>query len=322
MQRLVLTVGLPCSGKSTYLSNTFKFDSSIDNISDKYYDSNYKDFIIVVSADKYKETCKGYDPNHPEIIHEESVKLAESTVYVNIYSHNNVLMDGGGINNNYTLRIIHEARKINPNISIEILYFNTPIKVCLDRLSNRERKVPVDDIYNKNQKLPRCVNNLRNLANKFTTINYFTHKYVFLDMDGTICSYSIPCRDIDGNIDFVNGELFKYLDPVKNVLETVKQICLVDNIFILTACPNSIAWEEKQGWLEEHAPFIKKENIFFVGNKDYKHVFLKHLMLKLKLNKNDVTMIDDNYSIIEKMQSIGVNAIHPSDINSLLNKDF
>lgn len=332
MQELILTVGLPGSGKSTYINNNYKVEY-VNELNLNYQNSQnsplfYKDNTAImsdyfnsyhlVSADFIKKLLPGYDSNHPELCHEKSVNLAEEVVYLLLKDNKNVFMDGGGINNNYTARIIENARKINPDIKIKALYFNTPIDVCIKRIQDRERKVPIENIYEKNQKLPRCVNRLKNLCNQFSTINYFNNKYLFLDMDGTICSYSDVCKDIDGNIDFVNGELFKYLTPVEYILNFVTTYYDMNNVYILTACPNSIALEEKKEWLQENFPQLKLKNFYFVGNKDYKHVFLKHLMLKLKMKPNDVCMIDDNYSILDKMRSIGVNAIHPSNINSIL----
>jgi hypothetical protein len=69
--------------------------------------------------------------------------------------------------------------------------------------------------------------------------------------------------------------------------------------------------------MEKNMPFVKKENILFVGNKDYKDVFLKHFMIGNKIDKKDVMMIDDNHDTLNKMIVLGVNALHPSDINCL-----
>lgn len=327
MQELILTVGLPGSGKSTYINGKYiKCGGAEKNINDDstlrykydYIHDNHETYSLI-SADIIKTVIKGYLPCCPERVHEKSVDIAEKAVYDQLKINNNVFMDGGGINNNYTARIIATARLINPKIHIKAIYFNTPVEVCIKRISSRERKVPIDNIYEKNQKIPRCINKLKEICDEFETVNYFTNKYVFLDMDGTICSYSTVCKDIDGNIDFVNGELFKYLTPVKFIIDNIHNNFNNEQLFILTACPNSIAWVEKQEWINKHLPFIKKENIYFVGNKDYKHVFLKHLMLKLKIMPNDICMIDDNFSILEKMQTIGVNAIHPSNIESIIN---
>jgi predicted kinase len=311
-QQLILTVGLPGSGKSTWFGENFKYEPSKDS-----YHYQEKDGYVLVSADIERQRLSGYDPNNPELVHEEAIEIAENLVYDYLRNKKNVYMDGGGINNRYTPRIITTAREINPEVFVKVIYFNTPIEVCIERISKRERKVPIDNIYKKNQMLPRCLNRLKEMCDEFEEVRYFTDKYLFLDMDGTVCSFSNVNRDIDNNLDFVNGEVFKHLRPVYHIIEKVRNLYKPENVFILTACPNNIAWEEKKWWLKQYMPFLLDENIYFVGNKDYKHVFLNHLLLKKKFKKQDVCVVDDNYQIIEKMRDIGVNILHPSDIEVL-----
>lgn len=94
----------------------------------------------------------------------------------------------------------------------------------------------------------------------------------------------------------------------------------MQNVFIITAYPNSIAWEEKLAWLGEHFPELLPENIMFVGNKDWKHVFIKHLAIKKKWKMNEICIVDDLHDTLTKCSSIGINAIHPSNIEAMFNK--
>jgi len=68
-------------------------------------------------------------------------------------------------------------------------------------------------------------------------------------------------------------------------------------------------------------PFIKDENIYFVGNKRYKIVMILDLITKLKLDIKDCALIDDWHETIEKGIAAGLKTIHPSNYLAIdLNK--
>lgn len=301
----IFCCALPGAGKSTYIAN--------------HYDKSY----IVVSADEIKKVLPGYDPENPQTVHETSVYIAKCTVVdlCNDKVEHKVILDGGGINNHYNVSIIEKVRETNPKAKITCLFFDTPVEVCIERISHRERKVPINEIYKKNQQIIKCVNRYRGMVDEFIRIDYFTNKYLILDIDGTIAAYSKAKADEDGNVDFVNCEQFRYSQPVPHVIEFVKKNFDMQDVFVITACPNSIAWEEKLSWLKEHFPELHSENIMFVGNKDWKHVFIKHLAIKKKWKMNEICIVDDLHETLAKCTAIGINAIHPSNLEAMFNKE-
>ena len=155
------------------------------------------------------------------------------------------------------------------------------------------------------------------MVDNLVRIRYFTNKYILLDMDGTICGYTKARFDEEGCADFTTGELFLHLKPVKHVIDYVKEHYDMENVFIVTAVPNSIAWDEKNRWLDEHFPEISKDHRFFCGNKDYKHVFVKQLASLMGWERNEFVLVDDYHPIIEKCRKMAINCIHPSNIESL-----
>lgn len=299
MKQFIFTIGLPGSGKTTFLK-----------------EKGYQD---IISADDIKLTIAGPSPSDLNMgeIHERSVQEARKEAFARLDRGDDlVTMDMGGINSKYTCSIIERALS-NGYRDIKAYFIDTPINICIERMKSRGRVVPIDDVYRKSCRLNSSIINIKNYGVKVETISYFTNKYLFLDMDGTICSYQKPPRDIDGNVDFVNSRMFENARPVKHIIEWSKNWD-DEYKFILGACPNSISMEEKMSWLQMNMDDISLNNIYFVGNKDYKHVFLKHLIQKLKLDKKDVLVVDDSYSIIDNMLKIGVNCIHPSNIDSIV----
>jgi 5'(3')-deoxyribonucleotidase/predicted kinase len=330
-------LGLPGCGKSTHLRSI----PSCYNLVEKYYTrygssfsltafydfaypllSNAPDNTYVISADEIKEGLKGFSNEHPESVHEASVQMARKIICdlaENKTFSANVLLDGGGINNHYNLEIIEFLRNHNVK-NIKCVYFDTPIDVCLKRIEQRTRKVPVEEIFKKNLRLEVCKNRYIPLVDEFEKISYYTNKYLLLDMDGTLACYGKAKYDIHGNSDFVSSELFKNLKPVQHVIDYVKEHFDMANVYIITACANSIAWKEKNEWLDRYFPEIPIENRLFVGNKNYKHVFIEQFADMKKWKRNEVTLIDDFHETLAKCDEIGINAVHPSNITALFDK--
>ena len=126
-------LGLPLSGKSTW----------IENNKERFEDYRW------ISADEYKKTHPKYDPNDViEEVHQWSVNAAEMEVYEVAKHEGKLIMDGGGINNRYTLRIVKEL-KDTYGYEVTVVWIKTPYEVCLERNKTRERKVPSVAITDK-----------------------------------------------------------------------------------------------------------------------------------------------------------------------------
>lgn len=347
IKNFYFSLALPGAGKTTWIKSNFTnilpMDAYVEYVKQHEFTLRLSDLIrasymsdainrlpiialnrpaIVVSADDIKPYIPGYNPADPFPVHERSVQYAREMVE-NIATASkelldvDVFMDGGGVNNHYTENIIKFVREHCPECKITCVYFDTPVEVCIDRISKRERKVPLNSIYEKNQKIVSCIYRYKPLVDEFIRVNYFTNKYILLDMDGTICGYTKARFDEDGNADFVNGELFLHLKPVQHVIDYVKEHYDMKNVYIVTAVANSVAWDEKNQWLDKYFPELPKENRFFCGNKDYKYVFVKQLADHMGWERNEMVLVDDYHPTIEKCKKVKINCIHPSNIDSL-----
>lgn len=346
IKEFIFTLGLPGCGKSTYLNekynNVFSFadwhnyvtmnqGAEDGNLQFGTYcqqlldscEQTERQNVIQIAADDLKPFINGYTDEHPEVVHEDSVELARNLI-LNLSTQQSfngtVVMDGGAINNHYTMDIITWVKENSKGVKVTCIFFDTPINICIERVNKRQRKVPIDNIYEKNMKITACVNKYKKVVDDFIRVDYYTNKYILLDMDGTIAAYSKVKRDDKGNADFVNGELFRHLTPVQWVIDFVKEHYSPQNVFIVTACPNIFAWQEKNEWLDEYFPEIPTANRFFCGNKDYKDVFVKHLAIKKKWKQNDIVLIDDYHKTIEDCTRQGINCLHPSNISALADK--
>lgn len=299
-------LGLPLSGKSTYIENRLQFGDWSEEID-----------IQIVSADTIKEGHPEYNPIQAYKIHEWSVNKAETKMkkYSDMgVSH--IVMDGGGINNSYTIRIINMLK--DKGYEIELIHVKTPLQVCLFRNENRERKVPVTDIIIKAAKERNQFLSLKEYADKVTIVPYFTNKHIFIDMDGVIAGQSI-LPEYEGKIDFVNSKIFSILPPVWPVIDKLNSLDQSKhNLYILSATPNSFSYDEKHEWLDKYFP-IPKDKRFFVNSGQHKALMLENLRTHLKADKRDMTLIEDTHSTLKKVSELRMNPIHVSEF---LSDDF
>lgn len=295
MKHAIFFIGLPGAGKSTIIKE------------------KYKDWKII-SADDWKESHPDYHPLTAHKIHQESVKWAEEEVYKSIEQNIDFVFDSGGINDNYALRIIKAVYDKKYYMKLHVI--NTPIHICFDRINNRERKVPFDDIADKAVKMNWCIEKQSPFFRDIIFHNYYTNKHIFFDMDGVLVEhqqYALPkINNTTVKPDFVNSHFFELAKPVQSVVDKCEFYSKNSSIYILSVSPNSLCNQEKLSWLKKHCPWIKEENIFFVGDKRHKITTLIQLMNKLKLSKQDVTYIDDVHELIHEAENNFINAIHPS----------
>lgn len=293
MKKAILFIGLPGSGKSSYINK---------NISQDYKR---------VSADDIKISLAGYNPARSELVHEESVKEAENLVYALADKGENICMDSGGVNNFYSIRIIKNLK--DKEYHVKLIYVDTPLSVCIERNKKRERLVPEKEIIEKSMKIESCFIKQKSLCDEVEVVEYFTNKNIFLDMDGTIAEYQTitPYQNI---VDYVNSDIFKRSLPVIPIIDALKNSFKESTFYILSVSPNSICNNDKTEWLKKYAPFISEKNVFFVGRQDKKVSTLLQILKKLKIHTRDCMYIDDMHSMIKEATDAKINALHPSKL--------
>lgn len=295
MNKAIILLGLPNSGKTSWAKK---------NVNHSLYTN--------VSADYYKENHPEYNPNNVTVkIHEWSVEKAERKMNKLSDLNQNILLDSGSINNRYTIRIIKMLK--SKGYEIKLVHIKTPYTVCIERNKLRGRKVPEVAITDKALKETSQFHKLRQLVDTVWVIDYYTNKHIFVDMDGVIAAQTtLPI--INNEIDFVNGEIHKWQEPVTAVIDKLNVLRenTTTKIYILSAAANSVAIEEKQEWLKENFP-MDADKIFFVNQGRHKAEMLDNLRRKFKLDKKDVTLIDDFHETLYDVKKRGMNSMHISE---------
>ncbi len=153
MRKAILFIGLPGSGKSSYIRQ---------NISGSTY--------VIVDADLIKERHPEYDPNDTEKVHQWSVKEAENEMIKFSDRGVNICMDSGGVNNSYSLRIINMLK--SKGYHVTLIFMDTPLGICLARNENRIRKVPESAIITKSEKLQSCLEKQKEIVDEFVHVKF------------------------------------------------------------------------------------------------------------------------------------------------------
>lgn len=313
----VFLFGLPCSGKSTwYEENKHRFRSKENDSNFAISDYNY------ISADEIKKEFPDYNEESISMYSNEAIAMAEQRVQIAVDTGMNFVMDAGAINNSYTSRILAYAKK--QGYKTIMYHIDTPYHVCVERNEKRARKVPRELIAAKAFKKDYhwAKYERSKLVDETYTIPYYTCKHMFFDMDGVLAAQSnLPT--VDGKIDFVNSNYFRYLPVVDQVRNIVKFLNNLEDreIYILSAAPTSISMQEKLDWLEDYFPFIKKENIFFVNAGQYKAEMFHDLSTRLKLDKKDMCLVEDTHHIIKTVRrEYLMHSIHVSELLSKYGK--
>lgn len=120
---------------------------------------------------------------------------------------------------------------------------------------------------------------------------------LFVDMDGVIAAYSIA----DNPYDYLHKR------PLRQSISNIEKVSTIGNVelHILSICREISQIEDKNVWLDENAPFFKKENRHIISraandwkkSKDLKVEFIKNV----KTDKQ-IAILDDDNEILKMMK--------------------
>lgn len=139
-------------------------------------------------------------------------------------------------------------------------------------------------------------NLIKNLSNEKETI-------LFVDMDGVIASYDV-------------GKPYNFLEkrPLKENIRKIEEVGKLTNVtlYILSICRKDIQIEEKNIWLDRHAPFFKKENRVIISKEKLQNQSSSEIKANYLNNvKTDkqIILLDDDNSVIKCVKNEVKNAI-------------
>ena len=148
---------------------------------------------------------------------------------------------------------------------------------------------------------------------------------MFIDMDGVITDFDIyGYQNIRNNI----PKTFLNKRPLNSTINVLKQLAEIENLnfYIVSACHFKNQAEEKSLWLDKHAPFIKKDNRYFVIKEIEKYTiktkpaikvrFIKEIMKKDKLDLS--IYIEDEHEMLRQANEELKNKVIRYHVSSLI----
>lgn len=124
---------------------------------------------------------------------------------------------------------------------------------------------------------------------------------IFVDMDGVVADYRFGEGE---NIKNNKPGLYLNKRPIHTTINNLKKINdeIDCELFILSSCLFKEQAEEKDLWLTQYMPFIKKENKIFILSESFEsRKKLKIDKIKEKLDSNECELaifIDDTHDIL------------------------
>lgn len=292
MSKIILTVGVSGSGKSTWAHEQWK-ENPLNT--------------IIVSRDNIRymfgyteETIKDYY-SRPDLNKlEKQVTLYEdSIIHEGLNLNKTVIVDATHLKREYLVRY-----KIW-NVPVEVIWFDTPIDVCIERDKNRNRTVGEDIIKKQYKQFLSLKSSLKDKEIDFSTVSFNNDLkkppvWVF-DIDGTLAH---KCdRDI--------YDLTKVKDDFidNNVASLFEQLYLSGEKIIICSGREETSRVETLNWIKDKLAFDFSDKDLLMRSKgDFRPDWIVKEELWREIAKNHYIcgLIDDRNQVVRRARAIGL----------------
>jgi predicted kinase len=308
---LIVLVGLPASGKSTFA---------------KTFCGLHKNFIRL-NRDDLREmfgVLNSFTKENENLVVESQLVLLEKAFKKGF----SVVLDNTNFNPEIYKKIDLIVNKYK--VDVEFKYFDVSLSECLRRNSERERKVP-EDVISKMYKtwvkgktpqqiIDKVKSKTSEVLEKFEPYYYYNENSTNLRAIDSNTKDAIIV-DIDGTIAFANNRnIYDYSkvhldDPNKEVLDIIK--CYTDILkmrVIVVTGRKSDSSEQTKVWLGEHLK--KYEHLYMRNYQDNRcDSIIKEEIYNnyIKDNFNVVAVFDDRNRVVDMWRKNGLKVLQVAD---------
>jgi predicted kinase len=285
--KVIITIGLPGSGKSTWKTNFMSKNEG----------------YVAVSRDNFREMLKNApvcEPNIEKLI----TGLQDSTILAALNARQNVIVDNTHLKVKY---INHIVELVKYKADVEFMLFDIPAKKCIERDALRTKKVGEDVIMKMNKDF-LILRDSFDFQNK--TIQKNVHKNPVHDPS----LRDIVIFDIDGTLAHHNNARSPF-DWMKVGIDTVDNIVAdqarfhkqLGHIVYVVSGRDEICREVTSEWLKKHnIPF---DGLFMRKNNDNR----KDTIIKEEIYNNEFkgkynvrVVYDDRNSVVKMWRNLGL----------------
>ena len=291
MKKIIVTIGMSNSGKSTWTHNQWL---------------SFPDDIVVINRDKIRELLFGYDEksvvnyyNRSDLskLEKRVTKYEDSLIYETLEGGKIPIVDATHLNIKYLERFKYW------NVEVHLQFFDISLKEAEIRNESRVRKVPREILikqYNQYISLRQKL--------EMETIDYSPVKF-----DNDITKEPCVIVDIDGTIAHHNGLRSPYdwkevgIDSVdKNISFLVEKLHKSGVKIIICTGRDGVCLGETKAWLYKHK--IPYDDIFIRPKNDMRPDWVvKQDMWRIIAENHYITaMIDDRLQVVRRARALGL----------------
>ncbi len=298
MQKVILTLGLPASGKTTWAKEELK------NNPGKFKRINKDDLRAMLDSN--------YTPENEKFVLQTRDTLIEQSLRDGF----SVIIDDTNLHPSHQIRISNIVERFNldtsRDVKIETKFFNTPVDDCIVRDKKRINSV--------GEKVINTMYNQFNSIYNFDDINHIEQdvtlpKAIIVDIDGTIAR-----RTHRGpfDLDRVDEDL-----PKTEILDIVKMFHDNGYEIIFLSGRDEVCFDLTSNWIKKY--FHETYEIDHSGLKLYMRpkddvrkdsIVKKELFMEHVYNKYYIThVLDDRNQVVHFWRSIGLTCLQVAQGN-------
>jgi predicted kinase len=291
-KQIIVTVGVPASGKSTWAKNFVKENPSYVKVERDDFRYGMKDISI---GDRQFENF--------------ITELQYKAIHIALNNKYDVIVSDTNCNGKY-LKILLEEFKCKADVTLK--FFTDSLETCYERDANRERSVGKDVI-------DRMFKGYQDVHNEFFENNYFP-KQEFIYSSTPFNENLNDCIivDLDGTLAHANGKRGYYewkkvgMDDVDyDVCEIVNSSVRYGNKIIFLTGRSNECYQETKEWLEKYI-YTDDFLLLMRDSKDFRPstIVKKELYEKfVKGTFNTIFALDDKEDVCEMWRSLGIKAL-------------
>lgn len=273
---ILLTKGLPASGKSTYAK------SLCEKSGGKWKRVNKDDLRDMSDSGKFSKERE-----------KQILNARDALIKLHIDSGYNVIVDDTNLSDSHLNRIRSIFGAI-ANVRVDDSFMEVPLEVCLERDSKREnpvgRKV-IESMYRRFIMPP---------TNEYYQNNETLTDAYIVDIDGTIA-------DMEGIRHPYDWDKVQLDAPVLTVIKTVNKLFDSGSKIILLSGRDGAAYEGTLKWLEFHEVRFDRLYMRSEGDQRKDRIIKRELFDKHVRNKfNVLGVFDDRDQVVSMWREMGL----------------
>lgn len=292
MIKVILTVGLPASGKSSWARE-------YQSIQEK---------VKIVSKDNLREMldCGRHTPTSENFI----LKVRNSIILEAIKNRFNIVVDDTNLNPIHLKSIQKLVEDFNKNddyndydIKVETKFFNVPLEECIKRDSLREKSVGekvIRDMYNK------YIDKWEDL--KLNTPNKNLPKAIMVDIDGTVA------KNVSRG--FFDWHRVSEDYPHDDIINLVKIMRNQGYNVIFVSGRDGVCFVDTKNWLERYFNVDDGFRLFMRTEGDNRpdEVIKKEIYYDRIIHNYYIEyVLDDRNKVVKMWRDIGLRVLQVAD---------